>query len=305
MMRKYSLYITVIVIFTALSEIILREYFGFTHAVLFREDKTIEYIPIPQQVFRFRKHIFYNSYSQRNREIQPRDSLIILGFGDSVLNGGAQTDQDSLATTLLSNYISRKYRENVLFTNISAGSWGPDNCYAYLKKYGDFHAKSILLVVSSHDAYDDITFEKVVGVHQNYPDQQYRSAIAEVIGRYIFPIYIAPLIYKRNDSLGKNNTLMISKYKVGMPFNSGFAGFKHYCDSTKTPLLIYLHADKQELKESHYNTQGKEIISFCLKNSIPLIKELDYHLHNYDYRDDIHFSESGQRDMFNIIKDKY
>ena len=265
----------------------------------------MEYIPIPQKVFRFRKHDFYNSYSQRNREIQPSDSLIILGFGDSVLNGGTQTDQDSLATTLLSNYFFKEYGKKVLFTNISAGSWGPDNCYAYLKKYGNFHARSILLVVSSHDAYDNRTFEKVVGVHPNYPNEQYKSAIAEVVSRYIFPKYIEPLIYRDNNELRKNNDLMISKYKAGMSFNKGFADFKRYCDSTQIPLLIYLHAEKQELKDSHYNAQGKEIINFCLRNNVSLIKELDYHLQDYDYRDNIHLSERGQRDIFNILKMYY
>lgn len=305
MIKKYILYSTVVIAFITTSEVILREYFGFTHAVLFREDKTMEYIPVPQQVFRFRKHDFYNFYSQRNREIQPSDSLIILGFGDSVLNGGTQTDQDSLATTLLSNYFSRKKGRNVLFTNISAGSWGPDNCYAYLKKYGNFHAKSILLVVSSHDAYDNRTFEKIVGVHPNYPDEQYNFAITELMSRYIFPHYIEPLFHKEDNKLKKNDALMINKYKVGMPFNKGFADFKHYCDSTQIPLLIYLHAEKQESKDSQYNTQGEEIISFCLRNNIPLVKELDYHLQESDYRDDIHLSEHGQRNMFSILKSYY
>lgn len=36
--------------------------------------------------------------------------------------------------------------------NISAGSWGPDNCAAYLKHYGLFGAKAMSLLVSSHDA---------------------------------------------------------------------------------------------------------------------------------------------------------
>ncbi|RYE18674.1 MAG: hypothetical protein EOP45_13760, partial [Sphingobacteriaceae bacterium] len=238
MTNKFFLCITGFIALVAISEIILREYFGFAHAVLFREDNTIEYIPIPQQVFRFRKHNSYNYYSQRNRDIQPDDSAIVLGFGDSVLNGGAQTDQDSLATTLLTKYISKEKGKKILFTNISAGSWGPDNCYAYLQKYGNFHAKSILLVVSSHDAYDNMTFEKVVGIHQNYPNKQYKSAIAEVIGRYIIPQYIEPFLHQKVDSQERNNALMINKYKEGMSFNKGFANFKHYCDSTNIPLLI-------------------------------------------------------------------
>lgn len=294
------------------TEIILRRVYGFTDAVIFRNDDKFEYIAVPQHRYRFRKHIYYNAYSQRNREITPLDSVAVLSFGDSVINGGTQTDQDSLATTKLSDYISQKYHKRSLVVNISAGSWGPDNCYAYLKKYGNFGAKKLLLVVSSHDAYDDMNYEKVVGILPNYPVKQYTFAIGEAFSRYLIPRLKMQLFSKKtsmqsvkNESF-QSDSVLVNKYHPGIKFNIGFSEFKHYADSTKSELVIYLHAEKSEMLAKKYNEQGDEIIDFCSKNNIPLVRELDYHLTEQDYRDDnFHLSEQGQRHIFDILKHYY
>jgi hypothetical protein len=304
--RNYYILLSLGLFLILLTEVILRQTFGFTDAVLMREDKAFEYIPIPQNRHRFLKTNYYNSFSQRNREITSADSSIILGFGDSVINGGVQTEQDSLATGLLSTYLSQKKHQRVLVTNIAAGSWGPDNCYAYLKKYGNFGAKKILLVVSSHDAYDNMNFEKIVGIIPSYPTKQYPFAIAELFDRYLYPRYLAQYFsFASEKAPEKNDHLLISKYESGMSFNSGFQNFANYSDSTKIPLLVYLHADQDERKQGAYNEQGKEIIAFCAKNNIPLIQELDYKLSEADYRDGIHLSEQGQRHMYDILKSRY
>jgi hypothetical protein len=284
------------------SELILRKMYGFADAILFREDKDFEYIPLPQSKIRFNHNVIYNSFSQRNREIAPTDSVIILGFGDSVLNGGVLVDQDSLATEMLSKFLTKKYRKNYVVTNISAPSWGPDNCFAYLKKYGNFGAKQIILVVSSHDAYDNMTFKKIVGIHRNYPNLQYQLAIFELFDRYLYFRYLRNFIGKKESNKNKNKNLGINKYKDGMPFNGGFEKFKEYSDSANIPLLIYLHAEIGELQNGKYNKQGQQIIKFCESNHIPLIKELDYHLPKDSYLDNIHLSEKGQHYMFEILK---
>ena len=152
-------------------EVFLRQYFGFCNTVLIREDADFEYIAQPNQDrFRFRNHIKYNSFSMRSEAVDSA-AVLILGFGDSVINGGVLTDQDSLATTILSDSLTKIHRNKIQFLNVSAGSWGPDNCFAYLKKYGDFGAKSIYLFVSSHDAYDNMNFEKIVDVSESLPSK--------------------------------------------------------------------------------------------------------------------------------------
>lgn len=285
------------------AEIVLRKVYGFTDAVLFKADSAFEYIPIPQKRYRFQKNSYYNSFSQRSREITTADSMIILGFGDSVINGGIQTDQDSLATSLLTRYLTSKYRKNVLVTNISAGSWGPDNCFAYLQRYGNFGAKQMVLIVSSHDAYDNMEFTDIVGRQPNYPAQQYSLAVVELVDRYLYPRLQQSLDWSsRSHSVGGSDSLLINKHQDGAKFNTGFASFHQYSQTTGIPLLIYLHADEAELTSRRYNQQGQEIIAFCQKNNIPLIQELDFNLQAEDYRDDIHLSERGQYHLYAILK---
>lgn len=73
---------------------------GLTKAPLFLESNIYEYMACPNQDgYRFGNHYHYNSYSQRCEE-PDTTKRIILGLGDSVIFGGVQTDQDSLATTL-------------------------------------------------------------------------------------------------------------------------------------------------------------------------------------------------------------
>src|SRR3954453_5472217 len=121
-----------IIVFILGLETFLRFYFGFCDTVLIEYDPVYEYIAKPNQNhFRFRNHIKYNAESMRSEEVDTATEQI-LGFGDSVINGGVLTDNDSLATTILSDSLTKYEGKKVQFLNISAGSWGPDNCFAYL-----------------------------------------------------------------------------------------------------------------------------------------------------------------------------
>ncbi len=271
----------------------MRTYFGFCDTVLIREDPDYEYIAMPnQERFRFRNHISYNSLSMRSPEVD-KTAINILGFGDSVLNGGVLTDQDSLATTILSDTLSKIYHKKIQFLNISAGSWGPDNCYAFLQKHIDFRAKHLFLFVSSHDAYDQMNFEKIVGINKSFPDKQYKLALYELFDRYILP----RISMKFGGNTKKTDHLGINKKQTTSTFNSGFQLFVNYSIENDLPLTIYLHADMRELKAGKYNEQGQEIIKFAETHQVRIIKDLENGLQYNDFRDNIHLNEAGQRKL--------
>ena len=142
----------------AIVEAVLRLGFGFCDALLYQPSDKYEYIAQPnQERHRFGVRLRTNSYSQRSEE-PDSTKTIVLGLGDSILFGGGWMDHDSLATTLFSD------ETGMQMLNISSGSWGPDNCVAYLKEKGTFGARAMVLVCSSHDAYDAMSFAPVVGV---------------------------------------------------------------------------------------------------------------------------------------------
>ncbi|MBM3911084.1 MAG: hypothetical protein FJ356_05490 [Thaumarchaeota archaeon] len=118
MKKKLIILIFAIAVSLFSLEIFLRQYYGFCDTVLIKEDSSFEYIAQPNQDrFRFRNHVKYNSYSMRSEAVDTT-SAVILGFGDSFINGGVQTDQDSLATTILSDTLSKLQGKKIQFLNI-------------------------------------------------------------------------------------------------------------------------------------------------------------------------------------------
>lgn len=267
---------------------------------LYAASDKYEYMALPNQSgVRLGNRYYYNAFSMRSDEVNPNVKHI-LGLGDSVIYGGVQTDRDSLATSLFSA------ETGMQMLNISAGSWGPDNCAAYLKEKGMFKAKGIFLLVSSHDAHDNMDFTPVVGVHPSYPDKQYFCAMAEVLCRYIYPRYIKPLFDKGNNELDPDQKVLagVNIHKNGKAFNPGFDQLKAMADSAKIPFVVYLHADQEENAEKKYNEQGNEIIAWCNKHQVRLIEDLHL-LTKDDYRDGIHINAKGQRIVANIMEKEF
>ncbi|MBS1736058.1 MAG: hypothetical protein JSS98_05555 [Bacteroidetes bacterium] len=281
--KKILKWFIILSVLFVLIELYLRKYWGFCDNVLMMYSQQYEYIEQPNQKrFRFRNHIYYNQYSMRSPEVDST-ALAILGFGDSIINGGVMVDQDSLATTLLSKELSMLLNQKVQVLNIGAGSWGPDNDFAYLKEKGDFNAKMIFLLVSSHDAYDNMDFIPVIDKVNRYESKQYQSAIVELVEKYILP--------KIHDGVGTEEKPVAKKADT---FNSGFQNFYEYCKEKNIPFFIYLHPDKNELAAKQYNRQGEEIIAYCKQYNIPCIQSL-HSIELHDYRGVIHMNHSGQR----------
>ena len=117
----------------------LRFAYGFGKMPLYATSDKYEYMALPNQSgVRLGNRYCFNTFGLRSDEVNPHKKNI-LGLGDSVIYGGVQTDQDSLATSLFS------VETGMQMLNISAGSWGPDNCAAYLKEKGMFKARGIFL----------------------------------------------------------------------------------------------------------------------------------------------------------------
>lgn len=290
--RLKIFWIFILLIF--IGELFLRFAFGFCDALLYRESDKYEYIAQPNQNrHRFGAHIYYNSYSQRNGE--PDSTKVrVLGLGDSVIFGGTWMDQDSLASTLFSEATGTQ------MLNISAGSWGPDNCAAYLKEKGTFGASAMILVCSSHDAYDVMTYVPVVGVVPTYPDRQYKLAWAELIDRYLVP-RIRMMFGKTevkldpDEQVVKNSEFKNTVRQKSSSFNNGFVQLLDISQKKSIPMAIYLHAERDEIKAGRYNEMGQKIIEWAAEHDVCLIEGLRAGETENMYHDKIHFNEAGQR----------
>ena len=289
MKRRIWITICIVIVVMLGGEIYLRKSWGFCDTVLIQSDPDFEYIAQPNQKhYRFRKYVLYNEYCQRSESVDS-SAFIILGLGDSVINGGTLTDQDSLATTRLSKSLTQLLQRKVQVLNISAGSWGPDNCEAYLKRYGAFNAKIAFLLCSSHDAHDNINHQSVVDVNPSFPSSQYHIAYWELLHRYLLPRLLRQ---KTPSEISKD----------GKSFNLGFQQLINRFKVENIPFFIWLHPDRTELVNENYNEEGTLIIDFCENNSIHCIKGLDY-MDIQDYRDEIHVNEKEQKKITKILLD--
>src|SRR5690606_2054823 len=167
-------------------ELILRFGYGFCNAPLYIKDADYEYIYAPnQRVKRFGNIIRTNAFSMRSEELSETDTTIVLLIGDSVVNGGSLTDNDDLASTLLEKQLSDTLRKPERVLHISDGLCVAVNAAAYLSKHGIFRAKLSSFVVSSHDAFDNMTHHDQVCIEPLLPDRQYKIALAELWRRYV------------------------------------------------------------------------------------------------------------------------
>ncbi len=171
------------------AELYCRFWLGLGDPPLSVADPEIEYLFKPSATYhRFGNRIHYNAWSMRSDDFpkhktDPRE-LRVLMVGDSVVNGTALTDEKDLATTLLRQRLAAKLNRPVIVGNISAGSWGPPNQLAYLKRFGFFDADVVVFVFNHGDAIDLPTFQPVVGVLPGFPDRKPLTALQEAIFRY-------------------------------------------------------------------------------------------------------------------------
>lgn len=300
MIKKRKVYIIVSLCLIVFVELILRYVFGFCDAVLYQPSPAYEYIAQPNQhCYRFFSHIDYNSYSQRSDE-PDSTKTIVLGLGDSVIFGGTMLDQDSIATTLFSK------ETGMQMLNISSGSWGPDNCAAYLKEKGTFGAKAMVLVCSSHDAFDVMSHIPVVGIYPNYPDKQYKLAIWEVVDRYLLPRI---KVYFRGKQLLDPDAQVVEKVKSdegvakkALNFDPGFDQLLQISEGKHIPFFIYLHPEVCEVMSRKYKEGGLMIMEWAKTHHIKLIDGLNEGVAVDMYRDVIHLNEKGQRNLANSLK---
>jgi lysophospholipase L1-like esterase len=171
-----------------LVEAVLRVRWGLGSPVLYDLDPAMEYVQRPNQdLRRFGNRVLVNEWGMRSGPLPLRkgdpEEFRVLVIGDSVVNGGVQTDHDDLATTRVEGLLAARLARPVRVGNISAGSWGPPNLKAYLERHGFFDADVVVIVLGSHDAGDAPTGEPPNPIQ--YSTEPPRTAIGELLSRYV------------------------------------------------------------------------------------------------------------------------
>ena len=208
-----------------------------------------------------------------------RDEFRILAIGDSVLNGGNHTAHGDLATTLLS-------RNNVRVLNASAGSWGPQNMQAYIRKFGLFDADMLVVVLSEHDAHDVPSFAPLNP--NTHPTHRPLFALAEGLTRYL-PRYLPSLSTSVDEEFPS---------ETAKPDPHAYTVVTDLADKP-IPVCFVLHPTLAEYQTRKWG-QGYYAIRNAV-GSAKFIDETPFIRSVGDYRDGIHHSVAGQKALAKAI----
>lgn len=189
--RAYVLFFIILIGFVT-SELVARYRLGLGDPPLVVADPDMAYVFAPSRTYiRFGNVIHYNAFSMRSDDFPQHKSNAnerrVLFIGNSIINGGALTDQSHLATTLLQQRLRSTLNRNVWVGNVSAGGWGPESEWAYAKRYGFFDADLVVIVLTDGD-YHNIR-QYLAGTDPNFPTKRPALAVEEAFIRYL-PQYL-------------------------------------------------------------------------------------------------------------------
>lgn len=186
-------------IFSVLAaELLLRFSLGLANPPLLTADQEVGYLfQANQDLYRFGSRVHINSYHQRSEDISAEpdtSSFRVLFLGDSVTWGGVLIDQKNTYPEVFEDQAEKGCAKPVESLNASAGSWGVGNLRAYLEQFGTFESDLVVFQVGSQDLLQGKSDSDPVGVHPSMPTERPMFAIQELVGRYLWPRYVKPLL---------------------------------------------------------------------------------------------------------------
>lgn len=303
--KRWFLQIALLSLFAIVSgELFSRYYLGLGAPSLYVAHPTIEYMLKPNQDFyRFGNHVVVNQYGMRSHKFDRNkgaNEYRVLVFGDSVINGGNLTDHKDLATTILADQLCKTLNKPVIVGNVSAGSWGPGNWFAYANEFGLFDADVVVLVISSHDYADN---PKFLPLNENtHPTQKPFSALVEGIQRYVpryFPRMFQKPIFNQAESDRFMETTNEREVSKALDDLRAFLLLAENRTEQRT-LVVFQHCERDEVEQNRVLPGHQRIRETCDALGIPtedIGKAFRQSMEKgkNPYRDNIHPNETGQK----------
>jgi lysophospholipase L1-like esterase len=191
--KRVVLAIGILLALAGATEFSLRALCGLGSPALILRDPASGYEFRPNQhLRRFGRHIEYNSEGLRSEPLRTitAGSVRILCLGDSVTNGGAQTEQQATFPYQLEAELANSGM-SVQTLNASAGGWASANEAGFLRKHGIFGAKQVVWELGTHDLFGGHALP--APSDPNFPEHAPFSATTELWSRYLWPRLVGNL----------------------------------------------------------------------------------------------------------------
>ena len=257
--------------------------FGLQAVPLYEPNPIFEYRFQPnQECAVFGKTLRINALGLRGELPRSKSDSVVWYCGDSVINGGIHTHEDSLATFKWDAGMEQKLGRSIATVNISQGSWGPENTLAFCREYKDKLGQPglIVLALSSHDWDDRMAF-CYTGDSRDMPSKS-RSATGNVLHKLTGPLQHCQ--HPQADLKG----------------NKEMDEWMRFANELQADLCVYLHPTQDEILNQSRSNQGQKLTSWCLERNVRLVDGMDL-LELDHFRDGIHLNEAGQDELANIF----
>ena len=301
-MKVFLMTIALSLLVLALLEWVLRLRFGFGDPLLYIGDPDIGYLIAPNQsVTRNGNSIRINASSMRSDPFEPRKlprETRIFFIGDSVVNGGWWTPQDSIISEQVKRTL-QKAGNPVSVLNASANSWSPRSELAYVQRFGIFEADTVVVVINTDDLFATAPTSLVVGNHPNYPDRKPVAAIVEIVNREWLSrqptsLALQQVYDETGDRVGKALDAIVQIHAIAQANQAKFL-------LVMTPLLREV-----ELGPRDYEITARDRLMERLRsNNIPSIDLLPIFKNNGNpkslYHDHIHLNQRGNQQVSDRI----
>lgn len=313
---------------TLAAEIGLRVFLGFGNPPLFVADDVIEYMMVPGKYSRFGNTITINSAHMRAtpeqflKRTSPTEMRVLV-LGDSVIQGGNQTDDADLAVSQLrawtpppgpsapSGQDSPAGQSGPLTTlNISCNSWGPGNVLEFLKRYGTFEADVAIIVLNGWD-YGDVRLW--LPMSPEIPTTKPWCALEEI--RRNYGKRYAPLLF------GKANWGDPGYDEANPPEKYGQQSLRELTEliallrTRNIKVAAVYQPRRDEIEGTNTLLGASKIISTLEQSDVPvipnnialtaeLVRRGDSNYARF-YRDQIHLSKLGHLRMLESLKEAF
>jgi hypothetical protein len=299
-LRRYFLGAVALALILLAGELLARYGLGLGSPPLVIAHPSIEYLSLPSQdVRRFGNRYLTNRYGMRSEDFSADKAVggyRLMIFGDSVINGGALTDQDQLATTRIARQLRIDRPGPVVVGNVSAGSWGPGNWLAYAREFGFFQADAVILVISAHDYEDVPTFGPLDPT--THPTQAPVSALVEGIERYL-PRYLPKFMARK---LTADSAPPLPPRDREEDIRRSLADLHDFlvlAQSQSSQVLVFQHWEQKELARGIESIGNRKIREVCAALRVPTFSLAEpfrsaQQRGEQPYRDNIHPNALGQ-----------
>ncbi len=187
--RKFRVWVVAAVVIGGVLLEVAGRMVGLEQPVIY--EKTVYgYRVVPNQdLRRFGNRSSYNEQGLRSEPMRlsvAPGTLRVLCLGDSVTNGGAITDQAATIPYQLQASLRARF-DSVEVLNASAPGWAIANELGWLRENGIFHSRFVVLIISTHDLFQEMAPSSIVGSHPSFPDKRPLLALQDAMQHYVLP----------------------------------------------------------------------------------------------------------------------